>query len=123
MSISSVWQEFSTWWKGTKLGSEIDAAGKATLAELEALAPGIVESVAETTSTALLGGISASSPVADLMAAGVAAAEAAFKAAGAQVASTSITTFVSALHNSVVTQSAAGNVTPATPGADGAAGA
>lgn len=115
MSISTLWTEFTTWWKGTSIGTEIDTAGKATLTELEAVAPAVLESVTASTATALLTGITAGSSTSAIIAAGIDAAENGFKAAGASVAATTVSTFTAALHSSVVTQTAVGSVTPVTP--------
>jgi hypothetical protein len=112
MSISTLWSEFKTWWEGTTIGQEIDAAGEATAKELESIAPADLETIVATTSTAILSGLAASSPTAAIISAGITAAENAFKAAGANVASTTVSTFTSALHNSITAQQSAGSVTP-----------
>ena len=111
MSIATLWSEFVTWWKGTTIGQEIDAAGAATVKELEAIESTTLENIVVTTSTAILSALTSSSPVATIISDGITAAEAAFKAAGAQVADTTVSTFVSALHNSISTQQTAGAVT------------
>lgn len=111
MSISTIWQEFKTWWTGTTIGQEIDAAGASALAELEAIGPTELLSIVESTSAAILPGITAASSTSSIISAGIDAAEAAFKAAGATVASTTVSTFVSTLHSSITAQQVAGAVT------------
>lgn len=113
MSLSSIWQEFTAWWEGTAIGKEIDSAAGAALSELEAIAPTALTAVTEATAGAILPGITSGGSVSEIMAAGIAAAEAAFKTQAATVSATTISTFTSALHNSVATQVAAGAVTPA----------
>jgi hypothetical protein len=117
MSLSSIWSEFRSWWSGTTIGQEIDAAGAATLKELEVILPAALETIVESTAAALLPGITSGASTADIIAAGIAAAEAAFKSADATVASTTVSTFVSTLHNAVTTQNAAGAVTSSGSGA------
>jgi hypothetical protein len=113
MSISTLWTEFKTWWEGTAFGQEADAAVKAAEAELEALTPSALLAIVESTSAAILPGITGGGATAAIISDGIAAAEAAFKAQSAQVASTTISTFVSTLHSSITAQQAAGAVTPA----------
>jgi len=110
MSISKLWSEFKTFWQGTVIGKEIDAAAAAAKTELESITAADLETIASATATGILGGL-ATGGTAGAISAGITAAETAFKAAGAQVSATTISTFASTLHNSIVTQQAAGAVT------------
>lgn len=112
MSIATLWTEFKAWWSGAVIGQEIDAAASSAKTELESISEADMATIAESTATGIITGL-ASGGTAAAIASGIAAAEAAFKAAGTQVATTTLSTFVSTLHNSVVTQQAAGAVTPA----------
>jgi len=38
--LATWWNQLSTWWAGTTIGAEVDAAGKAALAELELIGIG-----------------------------------------------------------------------------------
>ena len=113
MSISTLWTEFKNWWTGTTIGQEIDSAGEAAETELDAIAPTALLSIVESTSAAILPGVTSGAATADIISAGITAAETAFKAAEATVASTTVSTFVSTLHSSISGQQAAGAVTPA----------
>lgn len=113
MSIGSLWKEFDTWWDGTAIGEEINAAAASALAELEAVAPDVLKVVTSSTATAILTGLAASNPTSAIIAAGIEAAEASFKAQSITVASETISTFAASIHNSVTTQQSAGAVTPA----------
>ena len=113
MSLKTLWTEFTTWWKGTTLGAEVDSAGKAAATELEALAPTALLAIVTATSAAILPGITGSVATASIISAGITAAEAAAKTEGADLASTTISTLVSTLHSSITAQAAAGAVTPA----------
>lgn len=112
MSIHSLWTEFTTWYKGTVLGQEIDAAGAAAKKEIGEILPAALLSIVESTSAAILPGILAQSSTASIISAGIAAAETAFEAQDAKVASTTISTFVSTLHTTITAQQAAGAITP-----------
>ena len=90
-----------TWWEGTTIGQDIDAAAKAAIAELEAITPADLATVAESTAAAMLPALTAGGSLSAIMSAGVLAAEAAFKVAGANIASTTVSTFVSSLHNTI----------------------
>ena len=76
MSIGSLWKEFDTWWDGTAIGEEINAAAASALAELEAVAPDVLKVVTSSTATAILTGLAASNPTSAIIAAGIEAAEA-----------------------------------------------
>ena len=94
-------------WTSSAVGTAIDNAAAAAWKELETIAPQALETVASAGTTAILAGIGASSPTSVVIAAGIAAAESAFKSQGITVATTTLSTFSSALHAAVVTSPAA----------------
>lgn len=103
-TLEGILSGFKTWWKGTTIGQEIDSAGQSGLTELEALAPEVLDTVAQATSAGLLTAIASGGNVAAILSAGATAAETALKTAGVSVASTTVSTLVSTLHNSVMAQ-------------------
>lgn len=112
--LATWWNMFADWWEGTTIGQEVDAAGKAAIQELEQVTPADLESAVETTAGAMLPVLTGGGSVGDIIAAGVTAAEAAFKSAGTQLSATTLSTFVSTLHNSVVTQQTTAQAVPPT---------
>jgi hypothetical protein len=115
------WNKLEAWWAGTTIGQEVDSAAKAALSELEAIGPGALETVVEATASAILPGITGGASTATIIANGITAAEAAFKTAEASVSSTTVSTFVSALHSSISAQPVVAAPAPASDTVDGAA--
>jgi hypothetical protein len=110
-SLSSWVSNVVTWWEGTTIGQEIDAAAKAAITELESLTASELESITENTASAMLPVIASGGSVPSIIAVGLTAAEAAFKTSASKVASTTVSTFVATLHNSISAQQPA----PAAP--------
>ena len=102
--FTNIWtgiKSISKLWTSSAVGTAIDHAAAVAWKELEAVAPQALETVATAGTTAILAGIGASSPTSVVIAAGIAAAESAFKAQGISVATTTLSTFTSALHTAV----------------------
>jgi hypothetical protein len=99
--IKTWFTALETWWEGTTIGKEIDAAAKAAIAELESITASDLATAAEHTAAAMLPVLATGGSLSAIMAAGALAAEKAFLAAGADVASTTVSTFVSSLHNTI----------------------
>lgn len=112
-NLSGVWHDVVVGWEGSSVGNAIDKAGAAAWAELQTVAPSDLLSIVENVGTALLAGFAAGNPTSAIISSGISIAEAAFATASKQVASTTLSTFVSAIHNEV---SATAPV--ATPAAD-----
>ena len=113
--FAQAWADLQSEWEGSDIGHTIDSAAAAAWTELKAIAPVALESVAEAGTAAILVSLGAGAPTSKIIAAGVAAAEAAFSKQGVTVASTTLTTFTSALHNAVVSTSTAPAAVSAKP--------
>jgi hypothetical protein len=113
--LTTWWNQLSSWWAGTTIGSEVDAAAKAAISELEAIAPSALKNIVESVATAILPGITGGAATGLIISAGITAAEAAFKNEETTVSSTTVSTFVSSLHNSITAQQAVAAATTATP--------
>ena len=108
--FTSIWtgiKSVSKLWTSSAVGTAIDNAASSAWKELEILAPQALEVVATSGTTAILAAMGASSPTSVVIAAGIAAAESAFKTQGITVASTTLSTFTSALHTAVTPQATA----------------
>lgn len=119
-NFSAVWHDVVAGWEGSSVGNAIDSAAAAAWAELQAVGPSDLLSIVENVGTGLLAGVTAGNPTSAIIATGITLAENAFAAAGKQITATTVSTFVSALHNQVtVTNTAANTTAPAaTPSAD-----
>jgi hypothetical protein len=101
-NISGVWHDIAKSWEGSSLGTVIDTAAAAAWAELKLVGPSDLLSITENVGTSLLTGLAAGDATSAIISSGITIAENAFKTAGAQLASTTLSTFVSAIHNQVV---------------------
>lgn len=102
-NFSGVWHDVVVGWEGSSVGNAIDTAASAAWVELQAIAPSDLLSIVENVGTTLLAGVAAGNPTSDIISAGITLAENAFVTAGKAVAATTVSTFVSALHNQVTT--------------------
>jgi hypothetical protein len=113
-NLSAVWHDVVKSWEGSSVGNAIDNAAAAAWTELETVGPSDLLSIVENVGTSLLTGLAAGNPTSAIISEGITLAETAFKNVGAQLASTTLSTFVSAIHNQVVT-TAPTAAAPATP--------
>ena len=102
-NFSGVWHDIVAGWEGSSVGTAIDTAASAAWAELKVIGPSDLLSIVENVGTAILSGLSTGSPTSDIIAAGITLAEKAFADAGKQIAATTLSTFVAAVHNQAVT--------------------
>ena len=101
--LGAVWHDVVAGWEGNSVGSAIDTAAAAAWAELKTIAPSDLLSIVENVGTSILSSVAAGNPTSAVISEGITIAEAAFASAGKQVASTTLSTFVSALHNQTTT--------------------
>lgn len=112
-NFKAVWGDVIAGWEGSSLGTVIDAAASAAWAELQAIAPADLLGIVESVGTAILGGVTAGNPTSAIISEGILIAEQAFANVSKQVAATTLSTFVSAVHNQVsVTASTAAAPAP-----------
>jgi hypothetical protein len=97
--FSAMWSDVVKGWEGSSVGSALDAAAAAAWAELKLIGPSDLLGIVENVGTSILSSVAAGNPTSAIISEGISIAEAAFKTAGAQVASTTLSTFVSAIHN------------------------
>ena len=102
-NLSGVWSDVVKGWEGSSVGNAIDTAAAAAWAELQTIAPSDLLSIVENVGTTILSGVAAGNPTSAIISEGITIAENAFVTAGKAVAATTLSTFVSAIHNQAVT--------------------
>ena len=111
MSIETLLTKVETWWKGTTIGSEIDADGKKAKAELESVTVADLEAAAKNIALAVLPAL-ASGGQSTAITAGIAAAETSFAQLKADISATTKNTLVTTIVNQL--QATATSAAPAT---------
>ena len=114
-NLSAVWSDVVKGWEGSSVGNAIDAAAAAAWTELQTVAPSDLLSIVENVGTTILSGIAAGNPTSAIISEGITLADQAFITAGKQIAGTTLSTFVSAIHNQTVVSSAAATPAVETP--------
>lgn len=99
-------KDIETWLSGNPIGKAIEADFRAAVAELESVAVADLENIVKTIGIAALGGL-ASGGTSGAIAAGIAAAGPAFKAAQADITTKTVNTLVSTVVNQVSAAKAA----------------
>jgi hypothetical protein len=102
LDAGTVWHDLVKSWEGSSVGNAIDNAAAAAWAELKTAGPSDLLSITENVGTSILTGLAANDATSAIISNGITIAENAFKTAGAKLASTTLSTFVSAIHNQVV---------------------
>jgi hypothetical protein len=104
--IEAPFEKVITFVEGTTLGQQLEADVKAALAELESISETDLKAVVTTIGVAALGGLSTGGTEGAILA-GIAAAPAAFEAAGKDISTKTTNTLVTSVVNSLAAAPAA----------------
>lgn len=104
--VEAPFEKVITFVEGTNLGQQLEADVKGALAELESISEADLKTAVTSIGVAALGGLAAGGTEGAIVA-GIAAAPAAFKAAGKDISTKTTSTLVTSIVNSLAT--------PATP--------